>query len=180
MEHYIYMDVFFLRVFTMNLLCLKSLSLLLQKNSSWKRLSIAAAAGAGWNGCLILYDISIKGLSMRIPCSVLTAGFMCSLAYGSSIRKKERTLPFILLFIAFGVEGSMRFTGSLWGIFPVPIICFLIGRERKKQELEIGVVLYFKGRQKKFNGFRDSGNRLMEPITGKKVHIICYEEGKEL
>ena len=44
----------------------------------------------------------------------------------------------------------------------------------------IKAVLFFRGKAKELTGFLDTGNQLCEPLTGKKAHIVWYEDIKEL
>ena len=174
MEYYIYLDVFFLRIFVMNLLCLKSAGDILYRKCRWKRLVISAATGAVWNIVVLLWGISIPGMS------ILTAGVMCFIAYDSGRKGWRGKELVLLLFIAFSMEGAVSWFHAEIAVLFVPIICSFIGRERKRQDKELKVVLSFKGRKKELRGFYDSGNCLLEPLTGKIVHIACYDQVKEL
>jgi stage II sporulation protein GA (sporulation sigma-E factor processing peptidase) len=52
--------------------------------------------------------------------------------------------------------------------------------ERKKEELLLPVCLRWKGKEKHLMGLYDTGNQLVEPISGRPVHIAEYEEVREL
>ena len=180
MEYNIYLDVFFLRNFVLNLLILRSAAWIFRQRCPWKvwnRLMLSALAGAGIN-CLWLtgtVTAKVSGLCVQ----ALTALSMAFLAF----RKKGRELIMFtisLLFLAFCTEGAVTWCGSAVGALLVPVISCLIGKERRRQEQEMRVTLNFKGRQKVMKGFYDSGNLLTEPMTGKMVHIACYDEVKEL
>lgn len=180
MEYNIYLDVFFLRNFALNLLILRSAAWIFRKNCSWKRLLLAAFAGSGMN-CLWLIGIVAGNCNdyFFLCVQVTTAFTMAFLAF----QKKGKELIMLtvsLVFLAFCTEGAVSWWGSFTGAVLVPVISFLIGKERKKQEQEIKVTLNFKGRQKEMKGFYDSGNLLTEPLTGKMVHIACYDEVREL
>jgi stage II sporulation protein GA (sporulation sigma-E factor processing peptidase) len=105
---------------------------------------------------------------------------MYSCACGKEQCKREKVGLLFLIFIAMCMEGSIRWTGTFHGVWIVPLICRLIGRERQRKEQEMEVILSFKGREKRLMGFYDSGNRLAEPLTGKMVHIANYEDVAEL
>lgn len=174
MEYYIYLDVLFLRIFFMNLLCLISFGLLFSKHYRWKNVLLAAFLGTTGNVFVIFCRISVWGLSV----------FLAYLMYLCICRKeqcrKEKRGPLFLIFIAMCMEGSIRWTGTFHGVWIVPLVCRLIGKEKQRKEQEMEVILSFKGRQKRLMGFYDSGNRLEEPLTGKMVHIANYEEVADL
>ena len=202
METYIYLDVLFLRNFFMNLLCLHALCLLMGKSCSLKRAVTASAAGAFWNCVVLITGLSIIGMSF------LTAAGMCRLLFApvrsqrsslletlaaasnpgmylsligyKKVQREWLAAPVLLIFIAFCMEGCITWTGSYHGVWIIPIICRFLGKEKKRRELEIKVRLVFRGKQKEFAGFYDSGNQLSEPLTGKMVHLVCYRDIKEL
>lgn len=185
MEYNIYLDVFFLRNFALNLLLLKSLQWLFWENCAVGRMILAAGVGSLCN-CLWLMMIIWDG--RRNPAvhtisiftvQVCTALLMIRAAFPAD-RKKRAAIGAALCFLAFCAEGAMRYTSSTAGSLLVPLLAFLIGRERRRRRGEIRVILSFKGRQKEMQGFYDSGNRLAEPLTGKMVHIACYGEIREL
>jgi len=174
MEYYIYLDVFFLRNFLMNLLCLMSVSLMLCRPCLWKRILLGSITGALWNAVVLWSGFLVPGMT------ILTAAAMCCLAYYSGNPVQDVKALFLLLFTAFCMEGAITWFQSEIAVFIIPAICCLIGKERKKQTEELKVILFFKGRTKEIAGFYDSGNRLLEPLTGKMVHIVCYEDIKDL
>lgn len=182
MEYNIYLDVFFLVNLIMNVLALKSLGWIVRKQCSWKKVILSAAIGAGANAAVLVFEIESPMLT------VLTAAMMCRIlwekrregGWNKRMEKEDFIYPFFLLFLAFCMEGAVSWFRSYIGALFIPVLSYLLGKERKKQEQDMKVVLTFKGRQKELKGFYDSGNRLMEPMTGKMVHIACYEEIKEL
>ena len=171
MNQYIYIDVFFLRNFFMNILCLKSLCYLLRRKCSGKRLILSGVIGAGWNLCMVISGISMPGMP------ILLGVLMCRIVFGMAGEKKDIVY---LLLIAFSVEGSIRWFDSMNGCVLIPVICKMIGARNRKKELDMKVILSFRGRKKEMEGFYDSGNRLSEPVTGKMVHIVCYKDVEEL
>lgn len=174
MKNCIYLDVLFLRIFFMNLLCIISYGMLFSKTIKWKNVLLAVLAGTTGNLVVFFFGVNVCGLS------VLFAWLMCFFAYGKGKIKLEKEGPLFLIFIAMCMEGSIRWIGTFHGVWIVPLICRLIGREKQRKEQEMEVILSFKGRQKRLMGFYDSGNRLMEPLTGKMVHIANYEDVAEL
>jgi len=174
MEDCIYVDVLFLRIFFMNPLCLRSVSLLLGKKISWKKLIFGSAAGTLWNLMLLLTGMYIWGMSF------LAGWVMCRMSFDGWKDRETKWTPCYLFFIAFCMEGSISWTGSLNGAFLVPVFSRMVGKWRQKKETEVKAVLSFRGRTKELPGFFDSGNLLAEPLTGKMVHLVCYDSIKEL
>lgn len=174
MEYNIYLDVFFLLNFVINGLILMSAGWILRSNISLKRLFGGACAGALLNVGTFLWGIHKPGMVL------LTSGVMTWIAFGKRENKSLTLKTLLLLFAAFGMEGALRFSGSPYSILLVPVLSFLLGRERKKAEPEMMVTLYFKGKQLTLPGFYDSGNGLMEPMTGRMVHVVCYEDVKSI
>lgn len=185
MEYNIYLDVFFLRNFAVNLILLWSVRQLFQKKYVGKRLILAAGLGSLGNGLLLIGMVKIKETAslwaeyglLLLGMEMLTAWIMVSVAFGG---KKRYFLTMTLWFLAFCTEGAVRWTDSPMGLFLIPLLSALIGRERRRQAQEICVILNFHGRKKQLHGFYDSGNRLSEPLTGKMVHLVCYEDIRDI
>ena len=49
-------------------------------------------------------------------------------------------------------------------------------QSRRLGTLRYPVRLYYRGKEKEFMALADSGNRLREPVTGKPVSVISYED----
>lgn len=172
MEYNIYLDVFFLLNFVINGLVLQSAGWILHRKIPIKRLLMGAGIGAMLNVLTLFLGLDKPGLVFLI------AGIMSVFSFGKREGKDLILGSILLLLPAFCMEGAMRFTGSLYSILLVPFASFLIGRERKKREPEMMVTLHFHGRQITLPGFYDSGNGLTEPMTGRMVHVACYDDVK--
>ena len=105
---------------------------------------------------------------------------MCSCVFGYGSWFRNQKIVCFLFFIAFGMDGIVSWFQFDAAVLLIPIICMMFGREKRRREQEIKVTLYFKGRKKELVGFYDSGNMLTEPLTGKMVHIVCYDKIKDL
>ncbi len=170
----IYPDVFFLLNFVMNSLILKSAGWILRIPCSYGRMIISSAIGAFFNCIYLLLQLQIPGSSL------ITAFIMAYLAFKPYEVKEYTGYTMLLLFLAFCMEGAITWCGTSMGIIVVPIVSFWIGKKKKRQSQEMEVILTFKSKRKKMKGFYDSGNRLIEPITGRMVHIACYDDVKDL
>lgn len=174
MEYNIYLDVFFLRNFVMNFLCLKSVGIIVGRSCSWKKEILGAFIGTMCNTIVVLNHIFVPGMTLLI------AELMCSCVFGYGSWFRNQKIVCFLFFIAFGMDGIVSWFQFDAAVLLIPIICMMFGREKRRREQEIKVTLYFKGRKKELVGFYDSGNMLTEPLTGKMVHIVCYDKIKDL
>lgn len=190
MEYVFYPDVFFLTVFAMDLLSLLLSGILGRMRGKPARLLISAAVGSAWNCILVLFPVMPSMLEM-----ILTAGLIGSLMTSISFSLKTVSgilrADALLLISAFLTGGVFTFLQeSLWlsdveavlavWCLSLGIFFFLKGtlRERVKGRERFPVWLYYAGKRKKFLALADSGNRLVEPVTGKPVSVISYESCK--
>lgn len=173
MEYNIYLDVYFIQNFIMNVFLLISCRALMKNGGTGKRILLAAALGS-LGACLVLF------IQITIPGRGILAGSMVFVLYGRQNRRSFLMSFLCIYIVSFAMEGAIRFSKSWVGVAMVVLICFLIGKERKEKLREITVILTFKGRTKRLKGFYDTGNRLMEPLTGRMVHIASYKAVKEL
>ena len=127
MEYTIYFDIFFLNIFFMNSIVLKSMSWILGRKCSWIRLLLSALTGTLINCAAIFIKIQIPGLSF------MTAVVMSLLGFGIQREGKDIVYPFFLMFLAFCVEGAITWSHSPTGALLVPLLSYLIGKERKRQ-----------------------------------------------
>lgn len=174
MEYNIYLDAFLLLNFIVNLLLLFSCGWILGERRDKKRMIFSAAVGSILSAMMLFVQIALTGWR------IFTVAVMAFLAFGKSDRKSLTGKILCLSILAFSAEGAIRFTHSFWGIGAVGCISFFIGRRRRESLSYMSVVLHFKGKSKKLKGFFDTGNRLVEPLTGKMVHIAAYEQVKEI
>lgn len=209
MEYNIYMDVFLLFNFIMNLLVLQCSVWILRAPIEKKRSFFSAMVGS-LSSFLWFYGILMKNSSgifmenetviwferilsdhalnkvyvgVRIGYvlgGIGTAAVMTYLAFGREERKAFFSKFLCLYLVAFSMEGAIRFTGSWKGCGAVVLVSYFLGKERRENPNILQVELHFKGKTKKLKGFYDTGNQLQEPITGKMVHVASYQEIKEL
>ncbi len=165
MEYNIYMDVFLLLNFIMNLLLLQCSIWILKVPIKKRRMLLSAAFGSLSAG-LWLYGIVIGNMGIAV--------IMTYLAFEKGEKKSFFLKTLCLYLIGFSMEGAIRFTGTWKGCLFVPVVSFFLGRERRDNPKIMDVELRFKGNTKKLKGFYDTGNQLKEPITGKMAHVATY------
>jgi stage II sporulation protein GA (sporulation sigma-E factor processing peptidase) len=194
MEYDIYLDVFFFVNFILNFLLLAGCGRILSVRFCVKRFLTAAAVGAGLSALFLLSGKTVPGGR------ILTAVLMGRLAYGKTGVKQVILRGMTIFFCAFVLAGAVECflpslqkisstgkvdgKGLLFLLLLFGLLFFFFGErwidERKKEELLLPVCLRWKGKEKRLIGLFDTGNQLVEPISGRPVHIAEYEAVREL
>jgi stage II sporulation protein GA (sporulation sigma-E factor processing peptidase) len=194
MEYDIYLDVFFFVNFILNFLLLAGCGRILSVRFSVKRFLTAAAVGAGLSALFLLSGKTVPGGR------ILTAVLMGRLAYGKTGVKQVILRGMTIFFCAFVLAGAVECflpslqkisstgkvdgKGLLFLLLLFGLLFFFFGERwidgRKKEELLLPVCLRWKGKEKRLMGLFDTGNQLVEPISGRPVHIAEYEAVREL
>ena len=86
----------------------------------------------------------------------------------------ERSCGFAGALLSHRVEKS-----SVYGIFLCRSALLCGGAREEAGDRKNQVRLFLNGRSKEFTAMEDSGNRLVEPVTGKPVSIIAAADAKE-
>lgn len=190
MEYEVYIDVFFLTEFFRNLLVLFLAAIMGQREIRIFRLCLAAALGSFWSlWAVFLVQIPV---AVRLFGTVtLIAAVMNVLAFTLKNPAEIVRANGILLaasgFLGGGLLIFGQFTSlSSWeSLFGMAAVCgafglFLEGIFKKKAigKERYVVRLYYRGKKKDFLALADSGNRLREPVSGRPVSVICYEDCK--
>lgn len=184
MYYEIYIDSLFLVNLVMNLYCLELVNLLFLRTATRRRVLLGAALGgvlylipfllpgAAWLKLLIFFPISAAVMilvTFRIRsaeaffrvCGVL---LLVSFAFGGS-----------LLFLFRALPGMRRLLTGVLGIMAVGALVFMEAAHllihKEDQEL-CRVELTGKGAQITVTALFDTGNGLVEPISGKPVCIL--------
>ena len=194
MEYNIYLDVFFFVNFTMNLLLLAGCGRILRVAPSLKRSFFGAAFGAAASAVVLLFGVEFVG------CRLLIAAVMGRITYGKGKAGVAIKRGLILFFGAFvfsgavswlsqisgkfleakGIQGKEAFWYLIAGGFFSLTLFGMVRGEEEQMELLYPVSLNFKGRKKELIGLYDTGNGLLEPISGRPVHIAEDEAVKDL
>lgn len=181
MEVNIYLDVFFLLNFIMNVCLVYSCGTLLRCGRKYRFLILSALFGSGVACILLFLQMTANARWFTtVWIRFFTAGIMARIAYGKNAGKKIFVETICLYFLAFALEGTIRFMHSMWGMLLMIVMSHVIGKEQKRRQNQMEVTLFFKGKGVSLKGFYDTGNRLAEPITGKMAHIASYDSVKEI
>lgn len=196
MYYEIYLDSLFLIQFCMNLYLLELVSFSLHRTATRRRVLLGAFAGAVSSVLTLLIPIPVW---MRIILSFLVGTgcmLVCTFRVGSirgilKIGEKMALFTFllgggILLIVKWlperivpGIFGVMALGGVMF-----EIIRGLLEANRKKANL-CKVTLAERNAYVRVNAFLDTGNHLIEPISGKPVSVLeksvflkLYPDGK--
>lgn len=184
MHYELYVDSLFIINFVMNLYLLILVDRSTIRTASPGRLAAGAAVGAA--GYLLPFFWTASGiLKLVAGICVGTAGMLCVTFPVRSLRMFLKLLERLLLY-SFGMGGILLFlirslkparevlTGAL-GILGAGGIAFLILRRFRfglKTKDLCTATLCRNGIRVKAVGLMDSGNSLMEPISGKPVCVV--------
>lgn len=202
----LYLDVFFLVNFLMDLFLLDLTKHFLRLPCRKWRLALAAAGGAVF-ACFftVLRFPYVYGILPALE-GVGAAGAMVWAAFGRTGKKEffQRVTVFFLagcllggILAALPVRGNGSFyiknsAGYLqWRLLPLVLwgFCAYLGIELlgaalaiyKKRGMPLcQVTLEYHGRKKTVTALRDTGNQLFEPYCHQPVHVITERIGRDL
>lgn len=188
LEYVFYPDVFFLTAFILNLLSLLLTGILGRRKGKIKRLAAAALAGSVWN--LVIFLTPLLPPLLELFFTLFFAGsFMTSYAFSLKSLPEILRADGLLLLSVFLTGGIFLFlresvalsegeTMAVLLLSSVGVLSFLKGvvKERARGRERYSVWLYYRDKKKEFTALADSGNRLVEPVTGKPVSVISAED----
>lgn len=194
MEYELYIDVFFMVNFMMDYLLLLLVRKALSCTAPYERVLLGALTGAALS-CIVVCVPMPPAVKMVCLHTTVNTGM---LAVGLRIRKRNIFLKaWILLYLSGFLLGgiltwlSQYLGGSLriGALFFTFTVCsyFLASKGMafleklwKLREYRCEVTLYLAGKSLRTNAMVDSGNGLMDGLTGKPVHIISKKAMEKL
>lgn len=184
MQYELYVDSLFLVNFVMNLYLLLLVDRGTLRTATPGRLLLGAAAGGLWG--LLPFLIPKAGLIGMVGLNLLgTFGMLLITFPVKSLRMFFKLFERLMLYsfciggaLLFLIRSFPSFRQYLTGIFGILgvggffffLLIFVEGRER--QDSLCHATLCCKGRQVEVTALMDSGNSLIEPISGKPVCIV--------
>lgn len=186
MRYELYVDSLFLLNFIMNLYLLLLVDRSTLRIAAFGRLAAGAAVGAA---CFLLPFWGRGHWLVRLLPAVAagTAGMLCITFPVRSLRMFLKLLERLVLY-SFGMGGVMLFLVRLLpgirtfllgvpGLLGMGLLSYLLFRRFRKDDMYQGdslceAVLWKDGRKMSVTALVDSGNSLIEPISGKPVCII--------
>lgn len=190
LEYEFYIDLFFLKDFFLNLLALSlTASMGRLRGRPWK-LAVSSAAGSLWSCALLV--IPVMPFWLELFLTVFLAGsFMAAFSFSLRGMKEILKADALLVVSVLMTGGFLTFLGEyFWlsgteslGILAAVSLgsCFLFKgmlAERERGRERVPVWLYYRGKKREFLALVDSGNRLREPVSGKPVSVISFEDCK--
>ncbi len=186
MYYEFYLDLYFLENLMMNALVLHMAGQIQKEKTSLIRLSAAAAAAAACSCAIVVLPIH-KNVVCSLAVSILLCPFMVVTGYG-----KRNMIP-----MTISVMGLSVLLGGIWellrrcfpapfylvvpaGYLPVRLVWELHRRRRRRAQYIYDVILQRGQKKTAVKGLLDSGNRLVQPVTAKPVHIVDFDEIKKL
>lgn len=195
----LYLDVYFLVNFAMDVLLLGLVRTLLKVPAKFGRLVAAGAAGALW-ACVLVYLPVLPGWLEAGVTWVLGGGLMVFLAFGRMAFPEFGKMVCALWLVSAAAGGLMTALGGHmrtgWyiagGMIParfsaISLLCWMAGiyfgiyacvlavkaKIRERNHL-YEVTLTYRGKKMQVTAFYDTGNQLYEPYGHEPVHIITY------
>lgn len=185
MYYEVYIDSLFLINFVMNLFCLELVNITLMRTATRRRVVLGAGLGAG----LYLVPFLLGGpgwlkmvLGFAAASAVMILATFRVKTVKAFLRAGEKLLMYsflmggILLFLIRLFPGLRRVLGSMMGVLGMGTLIFmevswLLGQKKAAGNI-CRVVLFGRGAKITVNALLDTGNGLVEPISGSPVCIL--------
>lgn len=185
----IYLDVFFIVNFFMNLLVFEIMNIFLRKRPVSIRCAAASAEGALAAVLLVFGGVRQMAAAfilmyLIVSCLMIRTAYGKTTVYGFG----RRMAGFYLTAVV--VAGAVMFLKGIAGIRNIPIIFLLSSAilllflaqkivSSKKHEIRneqnvFPVTIRYRGKSVKAAGFLDTGNNLYEPVSHECVTIVEY------
>lgn len=177
----IYLDLVVILNFLVDFLLLWGTNRLVGFPTPWRRTLAAAALGGLYGGACLLPGFRFLGNSLwRIVALIL----MGVLAFGWNRSMPRRCGVFLILTMALGgmalrmenlgAAGLLICGGGLW------LLCRLAFGTGVGREEYIPMTITYRGRREELIALRDTGNTLLDPVTGEGVLVIAAEAASRL
>ena len=144
------------------------------------RLCIAASVGGIYGGMCLLHGFRFLG---NVFWRMVFLGIMASVAFGLTVSAIRRAALFVLLSMALGGiavgigKGGISLIACAIG---VTILCTLGFCGRKNGKRLMDVELWHGERQIRLKALEDTGNTLIDPVTGCRVLVVGAQVAGEL
>lgn len=179
----VYLDMYFIENLILNFASLSLTSLLWNKRVRWRRLGGAAFLGAALS-CVLLMGRMAGGFGNE-SWYLLFGWIVLRVAYRKiSVNETIRgALYYYTIGFVFSrlYEGVTAKTGRVHGVIVSLLLFVAISiaitylkycRKKETEDIYYDVEIMGKGRKVQVKALYDTGNTLMEPISGKRVCVI--------
>lgn len=189
MYYEVYIDQLFLENLVILVLLQKLGGKLMKRVLSWKRIWLVSGMGAAVMCAVIFFRPFGRWMMVRrfglLPVILLTSiGLRCR------NWKEVCRGTFYLLAAAAFFDGIFQIIFSIWeppallaAVLGYTALDILIDMERKRMVLEeyrTEVILEDRGNRWTLTGLIDTGNHLTEPLTGRPVSILDWQEAEKM
>lgn len=176
----VYIDVVIILNFLVDLLLIIATCRLCGYPINYKRSTLSALVGGLYGGLCILPGLALMGGTVgRMLCLSLMSG----IAFGFQRSTVRSALIFVLLTMALGGLalgiGSRSFISVVLSAAVLTVLCVVAFRGKIGTEY-IPIVIRHKTAVVRFLALRDTGNTLIDPISGQQVLIVSAQIGKQL
>ncbi len=189
MYYEFYIDIFFVENLILNDLVLLLTGILSKSKIHIRRILLGSFIGAAGACGLVICSLE-NFLWINVFSSAILPVGMVMLGFGIQSKKRfaQRMLAFYASALLMGsccqiLKERISLPLIPQGLIAVSVLTFFLKvkeklRERTQELYEVDVSLH--GKTVKLLGIRDTGNQLLEPITGRPVNIVSYHAVKEL
>lgn len=178
---YVYLDLVLLLNFSVDFLLIVGTNRLAGYPYSFGRAAMASCLGAVYAAsCLLREFYFLSNLFWRL----IFLFFMSVIAFGCHFGAVRRGILFALLSMALGgMAVGMQSRGVMALIIAAVVLAALciLGFRSKVGTAQYDIVeLSCNGRQKRIIALRDTGNTLLDPVTGESVLIVGADVASSL
>ena len=174
----IYLDAFIGLNFLVDLCLLLGVNRLAGHPPGLKRAAAAAALGGGYAGACLVPGLQFLADGLWRAVSLALMGWT---AFGADRSGWNRSVLFVLLSMALGGLAVSMDTGGWELALCAPalgVLCRIGLRSRGRQLVPVTVT--YAGKTVRALALRDTGNCLLDPITGESVTVLSPELGERL
>lgn len=187
MSYEVYIDVVFVTNLLMDYFLLRIAGWILSCKKNRGRLLLAAAAGAIYS-CVLLYIPAEDFLPAAILCHGACAYFMIRIGFGLKKGGLLVKAMVTLYLTAFLLGGFWEVLSSGWKMtvrtfflfafcayFGLSALIYITASLKIRMKHIYPITISYRGKVQSTYGFYDTGNLLMEPVSGKPVSVVCPE-----
>ena len=177
----IYLDLVLLLNFLIDFLLLVCAERLAGFTPSWIRLGLAALLGGAYSGLCLIPGLKFMG---DFGGRIISLCGIAIIAFGFEKATVRKAVLFVLLTMALGGAASGIQNGSFGALIgtalSLAILCVIGFRGKTETADYVPVELVYQGKQIRTTALSDTGNTLLDPITGEKVLIADASIGEKL
>lgn len=177
----VYLDVIMLLNFMVDFLLLLGTNSLSGHPLGWKRSALAACFGGVYGGVCLLPGFRFLGNTLWRIVSLLLMGWI---AFGCSVSAARRCLLFVLLSMALGGMaagfGERGFVELLLASAGICLLCYFGFRGKVGKATYLPIEISYGGKSMTLTALYDTGNTLLDPVTGKPVLVVGAEIAQQL